>query len=272
MSRERKSGTFTSGEIESTWWWRRLVFCHFDLTTFTTARARNLKSIHAPDGLDDAFSLEFRLWEEQTEIAAWQYELVRRLRPEKKLPSWIGLPICAHSVLQRAIGQNLSKSLCAIFHPIRNEREWSKPMPLFQWNLEAGNSDLVRTFLSWIDGERRRNGLPESLFSERSKSGKRKSQNKGNRNRKVSWRWPELIGLHRWGGRSLSHNERSAKSNAEQEAREWEPAVLRALEMLKSPTFASLPEWWKPNTSFTRWLRENFERTYPLKAQESLLK
>jgi hypothetical protein len=97
----------TEAELEMTdWWWRRLAFLKFDQITFTTQKPKlgGLRQ-HA----------EFQQWEEKFEIAAWRYELVRRLHREKQYPHWIDLStniMCGAFV--NALGQNLSRDVCAV--------------------------------------------------------------------------------------------------------------------------------------------------------------
>ncbi|MSU61562.1 MAG: hypothetical protein EXS31_04055 [Pedosphaera sp.] len=265
-----KVGILTENELVGGWWWRRLVYADFDPVTFTTTRTKDRAKLSDPL-LAQAIFHKFQQWEQTMEIAAQRYELVRRLHPERQLPAWTALPICAHSVLIPAIGKNLRKDLCVVSSPPRSEQGWSKPWLPWQWNLMAEDNELVRRFLTMINDERRRQGLPDSLFPMKGKSGKRSSHNKGNRHRKISWRWPELMDIHRWSGRPLKPNERSAKSDAVQEAEDCEPAFLRAWDMIKLSMFGH-PDSWKPADHFTRFLSENFVKWYPPKAKESLPK
>lgn len=263
-------------------------------------------------GLIDTLNEEFHQWETREEIGAQRYELVRRMRPEQEFleciqtfcteqerkglaasllpkseldyvirhllpgghfPSWPSLPAPVPRILGR-LRVNLNKSCHGrTSDPMGKGPGWSEPAPPDQWDLSCSDADLTRSFLCWINEQREKQGIPNSfLFAARSKSGKRNSQNKGNRHRKVSWRWPEVMDIHRLGARSLTDSERSIKSDAEAEALKWKPVFLEGLSWV-ALRVVSTPESWRFSHEFPkRWLQENFDRWYPAKARESLQK
>jgi len=317
---KQKTGTFTESEMErGRWWWRRLVFAHFDPATFTTARltaetegCKRLWLAEFPERaseLTNTLAQEFDHWQTGQEVGAWRYELVRRMSPERefvdlvqsfhcgnapngatehllpkseldcillhlmpggRFPTWPYLVSPARSGL-RGLAEYLNKSVQRIEFPTRTEHGWSEPSKPFQWDLLASDSELSKMFLLWINEQRRKQGIPDSVFPELSQSGKRKSHNKGNRHRKVSWRWPEVLDIHRFGTRPLTGSERSMKSDAEAEALKWKPVLLRGLSQVAyRPGFT--PDSWQPHHFPVRWLQENFDRWYPAKARGSLPK
>jgi hypothetical protein len=318
----RKTGSFTESELErGRWWWRRLVFAHFDPLEFRTAKplldAEDCKRLrlaefpHMARGLVVTLFQAFQQWETRDEIGALRYELVRRLNVEREFvdlvqgfycgnapagvreqllpkaefdsilrhlmpgghfPSWPYLVSPARSFLGR-LREDLSKSCCGrTTAPMGKGPGWSEPAPPDQWDLNCSDTELTRTFLGWINEQRQKQGIPNSfLFPARSNSGRRKSQNKGNRHRKVSWRWPEVMDIHRLGARSLTDSERSIKSAAKAEALKWKPVFLEGLSWLAFKPGFTLDSW-QPKHDPVRWMQENFDRWYPAKARESLQK
>ena len=149
---------------------------------------------------------------------------------------------------------------------------WSEPAPPHQWDLHAPDVDLTRSFLAWINEQRVKQRIISFLIPKQSRAGKHRSHNRGNRHRKMSWRWPEVMDIHRFGTRSLTDSERSIKSDAEEEALKWKPRFLSSLSWVALRPF-STPESWRFSAEFPKsWLQENFNRWYPAKARESLQK
>lgn len=251
---------------------------------------------------------EFAVWETRQEIGALRYELVRRMSPEREFvklvqsfhcgkapkatehllpkdeldcilsrlmpggyfPSWPYLAAPAWIFLGD-LRKNLTKHCQQLTIPPQTEPGWSEPSKPYQWDLLASDPELTKAFLRWINAQRREQGITESVFSERSQSGKRKSHNKGNRHRKVSWRWLEVLDIQRFGTRSLTASERSIKSCAEAEALKWKPVFLAGLSQVAYRPGSALDSW-EPSPSPVRWLQERFDRWYPAKARESLQK
>ncbi len=264
MANKKKVGQ-PEKELEARWWWRRLAFCDVSPLEHTTDFTKKL-TLEWELKFGQALRYEFSSWEKRIEVAAWRYELVRRIQPKVELPSWIELPSFTHGFLVPAIGQNLAVCPARIpITPQQQEPGWSEPMGPCQCDLRLDDTTLCRWFLSWVNNQREKQGLPVTLFPKL--SGKRRSYNVGNRNRKVSWRWPELMDIHQLGNRALNNSERPLKTNAKREAEAWAEKALGALKSSRLPQFAYLLRH-EPNKQFTRWLLENFVKEFP-KARES---
>ena len=236
MANKKKVGQ-PEKELEVRWWWRRLEFCSFSLVNYTTCRQKPEKQAVKSEW--DRWTL-FLTWRDSIEIAARRYELVRRLRPESKLPSWIELSNHAQRSLNKAIGKELFTSNFKIIQPPKVLSGYWSNVPATEshhYNLQASDSRLCKLFLMWIDEQRKMHGFAVP----KSKSGKRGSYKVGNRNRKVSWRWPELMDIHRLGSRSLENKERRLKCDAELEAAAWAESAEGALKALQRPLLRSAP-------------------------------
>ena len=238
MANKKKVGQ-PEKELAVHWWWRRLEFCSFSLENYTTYWQEPKKQ--TAESEQDPRRISFLWWRDFKEIGAWRYELVRRLRPESKLPSWIELSDDAQHSLNNAIGKELFKGNFRICCPPEKLSGYWSNVPLTEslhFNLQASNSKLCELFLMWINQQRREK---HGLAVPKSKSGKRRSINVGNRYRKVSWRWPELMDIHRLGSRSLESNERRSKRDAELEAAAWAKDAEEALKVLQRPLLRSTP-------------------------------
>lgn len=199
------------GEIAKNWWWRHLPFAPFDSETFTT-RPRNGRS-----------------WPDQDELAAWNYELVRRVRGDLNLADYIDLPAWRRARLWTQIvlpdpsmQGGAAMILMGDFKPIKG---WSKAEPI-SWNLNLSDEALSQAFLDMIRRERAKQKV--SL-----------NKNASNRHRRVSWRWPEVLDLAHI-GIPLNGIDRSKKSQAIKQAKRFESAVLEGALLPEADWIASL--------------------------------
>jgi len=197
-------------EIAKTWWWRHLPFAPFDQVTYTTRPRKG------------------RYWPDQDELAAWQYELVRRVRRDFALPEYIDLPAWKRAGLWTQIvlsDPSLKGSPSMILHDDINLEGWTKAEPV-AWNLRHSDESLSKAFLHSIRRERARQKIALR-------------KNAGNRHRPVSWRWPEVLDLAD-AGLALKANERSKKSQSIKQAKAFENVVLKVVLLSEADWIARL--------------------------------
>lgn len=179
------------------WWWRNFPFVKFDPETFTTT----------PKGRKE--------WPEEDEEAAWNYELARRVI-DVDSPCYLDLPAWKRAVLWA--------EYCTADVPgvlvLVDRSKTPEGLPFFtspkliRWNLQASNEALVRQFLTWIEDERKEQGIRLKRNQKRA--------------RKVSWRWVELLDLSQT-GQPLDAKERSKKAQALRRAKHNAISVKKVL-------------------------------------------
>ena len=235
--RMRPSSAVTKVLIERAvkrWWWRHLPFAPFDGESFTT---RPRKGHHWPD---------------RDELAAWKYELVRRVRRDLDLPEYIDLPAWKRAALWTQIvlpdpclKGGPAMTLIGGFKAIEG---WTKPDPV-AWNLSHSDEALSETFLKTIRRERARQKIALK-------------KNAGNRHRRVSWRWPEVLDLAR-AGDVLNAKDRSKKSQATKQAKSFEDTVLQVALLAEADWIARLtPDAHTLAGRFCRNMRQTFREQY----------
>ena len=271
------------GLKEKDWWWRRLVFSQFDETTYSVTKVDSWSQPawwkHGEELWWQFFcgaDFEFNRFRDKLEVATWRYELVRRLLREKQHPAWPDLPQHVASVFVPKLGVDKNPAIHILASTSPNGPPWSKPWA-HQWNLTAEDSDLIRSFMGFINSERERLKLPTThIFPPRSKTGKHRSANKGNKHRNLSWRWPELMDIDFFCHPArLNASERSALSDAKQAAKSFEADFLQAWKDVEALRPMYTLESLTVPGCLHRWLRENFLTWFPLqtkKVRESLPK
>lgn len=216
------------------WWWRHLPFAPFDGESFTT---RPRTGSHWPD---------------QDELAAWRYELVRRVRRDLDLPEYIDLPAWKRAALwtqivlpDPSLKGGSAMTLIGDFKPIDG---WTKAEPV-AWNLSHSDEALSEAFLNAIRRERARQKIALK-------------KNASNRHRRVSWRWPEVLDLAR-AGQPLNANDRSKKSQAIRQGKSFEHTVLQVALLPEADWIARLTPVARTLAGrFCRNMRQTFREQY----------
>jgi hypothetical protein len=211
-----------------------LPFAPFDDESFTT---RPRKGYHWPD---------------QDELAAWKYELVRRVRKDLALPDYIDLPAWKRAALWTQIVMpdpslkgGSTMTLVGDFKPLEG---WTKAEPI-TWNLNQSDEALSQAFIATIRRERARQMIALK-------------KNAGNRHRRVSWRWPEVLDLAR-AGQPLNANDRSKKSQATKQGKRFEHTVLEVALLPEADWIARLtPVAHILAGRFCRNMRQTFREQY----------
>ena len=169
--------------VESTWWWRRIS---------------GAKSV-----------AKFQEWQDVYLVAAYRYELVRRLFPSRKYPPFIKLNRSELEIIRSRLG--FGRAPVFIYSAMTAEYPSFARLPAGVWNLEANDNTLKKLFMSLIGAERARRGVA------------RAPTNQGNRNVSPNWNCIVLMDT----GTSLSW-ERARVSQARRDAEKLKPVFLAA--------------------------------------------
>jgi len=259
MRKEKKKPPIDKEYLkQNDWWWRRLVIGNYHdnlerkkAFQVTKKTMRQLLSI----GLNS--SREWLIWKD-CELVAYKYELSRRLI-RLKTPSYINLDMMQLSLLSGAL-KDESDSVARLHYPPIKDQKWSAPMVGWQWKLTASDKSLKDEFMRMINDERRKRGLPGSVdHKEYSKSGKRKSSNKNNRNRGISWRVIEAIDLSRHKIRILNETERALVSKAKEKSAPWRELTRKAIKTAMTIDLGELAYESQP-VLIHRFIEENWRK------------
>ena len=136
---------------QSAWWWQRI------------------------SGKSTA---EFEQWQEVYLLAAYRYELVRRLFPPRKYPLFIKLNRPELEIVRRRLSFCSSK---VFIYSDDTEYPSFARLPAGIWNLESNDHTLKKHFMAMIEMERTNRGVA------------RAATNRGNHNRAPQWECIELM-------------------------------------------------------------------------------
>lgn len=197
--KKSKKPTLTQLRRE-TWWWRKASLTSED---------------------------SFPPWRYCREEVAWSYELARRANRRLNLPSFPELKMLDRQLLLSLFGPATTKGPWPPFRFALDasrpeEQGWARNEDKLEWNLRRTDNELARSFLKWIRGKRRFQGIKEPR------------PNKGMRRRPRSWAWPELMDRVHHGLRSLSDSQRSTLSNARRIAKRRLAKLRKAVEERKA--------------------------------------
>ena len=155
-----------------------------------------------------------RAFFDDSEAAAFHYELGRRNLPLEKYPAFSKLKRGEYDIAYITFSRKFArwKLPVAILCDTVTSDKFFVAFPSFHWNLRASKNALLKTFWQQIEAERNQRGIAEP---EKSKTGKgAKSRNAGNTARTKgggqSWQWIELLD----NPHGLTSNERSHLSAA----------------------------------------------------------
>jgi hypothetical protein len=186
------------------WWWRDNESFALKLNFQTERRKTN----------DTLLKARWFWWKDGTELAAYRYELVRRLRPEMRLRPWVELGII-QNILRKQIGDSTQYYLMQMPNEDSDDPAYSCPM---QFNLLASDTALEEAFI---------------LFIREQRKAKRISKPKLPPKNSVSWRWPELWDMNDLEEIPLNNSQHGQKAKAKALAKDWESRVLAALAKIK---------------------------------------
>ena len=184
---------------QSGWWWRRLVFARFVHPSEESAQitpheyetvgpdsdwlASQLPSKALFINEREPINHMFGQWKDQTERAAFNYELLRR-HPKyetfHEFPVW---PEISQKQWSSIVGILAPKRMnhFIMSHPPETDPTWSDPMLPWQFDLEAGDETILKEFKCLIEAQR-------SLKAVKAKPHSKKYK----KPRDVSWRPIEL--------------------------------------------------------------------------------
>jgi hypothetical protein len=139
---------------ESAWWWKRIS--------------------------GQKCPADYALWKEVYELAAYRYELARRLFPARAYPSFIKLNRSEWQIVVSSLWHSKHPALIGCDQCAQTYNS-SARLPGGQWNLEASDNLLTTIFLAMINEARASKAIAKA------------SRNQGNRNRGPEWRCIELM-------------------------------------------------------------------------------
>jgi hypothetical protein len=178
-------------------------------------------------------------WDSETQEAARNYELVRRAPGAQK--------ICSKTYLElnwdersfvHGLWCNWPPTVSRpISEPIKDEKGWSHPQHIMQWNLRLSDSELIKEFTKFIHNSRAAQHV------------RAKHPLKNRKMRGMSWRYLEYLDLTANGIRKLDDSERHMASEGRKKAtklfrqfkqamKKWSPpkelAVIRVSSQLSN--------------------------------------
>lgn len=241
--------------VSQRWWWRRLVFLEFDELTHTTKWRRLVREYPSY-----GFSAEWNSWHRREELIAFRLELLRRT-DFSQLPEWHSVPVWQAAWIRGVIAPKPERAVCGIFPPSLSAGYAS--LGRLMWDLTASDESLCRLFISCINEERRRRGLPDTddPFTRITvPANKHTEKRRGKRNRQVSWLAVEAHDIRSFGIRPLTAGERSRVSKARRELAAFVEPLRRALENAEHLTPKADKAASSGESLYARFLRENFVR------------
>ncbi len=236
------------------WWWRRLVLGEFQADS---TKAKPFQIVKSKKLVSVGQSAEWNYWKKSIEMPTYKYELARRLLCRDKYLPWPSLSVFQQSFLLGELGKRL-QGICVISDPIKESNDWSDPMQPWQWKLDASDKALCEKFMTMINEERRKKGMPNDLNKKQSKTGKSVSSNAGNHNRGVSWRGIELMDIQFFKIRKFENNsETSLVSKVKKEGSELSTVVKKCFKACNS--WPGEEPVNKAGNFVLKFLKENFE-------------
>jgi hypothetical protein len=199
------------------------------------------------------------MWHRKDELFAFRYELLRRIL-SSDLPEWHALPSWLHSWIFGLLAPKAERSVCGIFHPAAPKGYIS--LGDWVWDLTASDEALCKHFLSRINEERRKHGLPDTgdiFYGMNGMKLPHSEKRRGERSRPVSWMAVEMYDLQQHQIRPLTDGERSRLSKARREISAFKNAFSTAFENAQRFT----PEDQRntdPGNIYSRFLDENFKK------------
>lgn len=200
-----------------------------------------------------------QLWR-PNEVAAWAFELVRRLPNVEKtlalefvaklkaLPAYPNLDPVQIKYLTFEINQCLVRPLAVKTAGLGERKGYSQPIEPFRFDLLASDKELSHHFIEWIESERR-------LMRKRPEETPVNSLLRARRdpNRLANWHLVELLELQRDKGFPMVNSEKKLRSDAKRLAKEFMPLVLKALQIAELVTKVG-PKFLSPANLQTRQL------------------
>jgi hypothetical protein len=177
-----------------------------------------------------------QLWQ-PNEVAAWAFELVRRLpnvdsnlTPEvaarlRSLQPYPNLDPAQINHLTFEVNQHLIRPLSVKTADPGERKGYSRPIEPFRFDLLASDNELSRHFIEWIEMERK-------LMRKRPEENPANSMLRARRdpNRLVNWHLVELLELQRGKGFPMINSEKKLRGDAKRIAKEFMPVVMKALQ------------------------------------------